>query len=529
LQPDGKILIGGSFTKVNGTSRNGIARLNSGGTLDTTFNPGTGISVASTSNVPIVYAIARQADGKIVIGGIFSYFNGTARYGIARLNSGGTLDTTFNPGTSITYGIQSIVLQSDGKMLVGGSIDYNGTYYGIGRLNTNGAWDTTFSPPSAKVTVSSISISPSDGKIMIGGNLTTLNGEYLARLTPDGLLDTNFNNADGTDRNVYSVSRQSNGYLIVGGAFEIINGVQKPSIARLTFDGSLDGSFRAYTDGIVRSTLIQSDGKIVIGGDFSSVNGTAHSNIARLDTNGALDTAFIGTGTDSGIQSMMLQTDSKIVIGGDFTKVNNITRKNIARLNTDGSLDTSFNAVTLVWSSTPKIWALARQSDGKIIIGGQFSKVNTALRNGVARLNTNGSLDTSFVPAIDTGSEIVSIAIQSDGKIVVGGFPSAGNGAIQGIVRLNTDGSLDTSFNSGADANVLIWSIIYQTDGKLIVGGEFGSINGQPVAGLARLNTDGSLDTTFNGGVDSGYISAMTAQPDGKIVIGGWFSSINAN
>ena len=112
-QDDGKVLIGGTFTTVNGTARNGIARLNADGSLDTSFDPGTGAD-------NFVQALAQQADGKVLIGGSFNDINGTARNGIARLNADGSLDTGFDPGTGANNIVFALAQQADGKVMIGG-------------------------------------------------------------------------------------------------------------------------------------------------------------------------------------------------------------------------------------------------------------------------------------------------------------------------------------------------------------------------------------------------------------------------
>src|SRR5690606_36450331 len=141
IQADGKIIVGGDFTSFNGTIINRIARLNTDGTLDTDFNPGTGFNYGVRSTVI-------QVDGKIIVGGGFTSFNGTIINRIARLNTDGTLDTDFNPGTGFSSGVYSTALQVDGKIIVGGDFtSFNGVSRGrIARLNTDGTLDTDFNP-----------------------------------------------------------------------------------------------------------------------------------------------------------------------------------------------------------------------------------------------------------------------------------------------------------------------------------------------------------------------------------------------
>jgi len=537
LQSDGKILIGGVFTNYNGSNRNHIARINSDGSLDNSFNQGTGANA-------IIQSIALQANGKILIGGAFTSYNGSARDRIARLNTDGSLDNSFNTGTVANAAVLSIALQSDGKILLGGNFGYlingiNGTLTsGIVRLNSDGSLDNNFNPGRGGSSILSM-IPQTDGKILIGGSFQAFNGiarNSIARLNADGSLDSSFNIGNGANDWIYSVLLQSDGKVIIGGAFDSFNGTRKRSIARLNTDGSLDNTFNPSTgsDGIVAPVTIQTDGKILLGGDFTSYNGVSRKNIARLNSDGGLDASFNpGTGANSLIQSIAIQTDGKILIGGDFTSYNGIARNRIARLNSDGSLDNSFNPVLGADSTLAKI---ALQSDGKILIAGDFRRFNGTTRNHIARLNADGSLDQSFnLTGTGADSSVSSITLQSDGKILIGGSFSHYNGTGKNkIARLNSDGSLDNSFNTSIGRAGLIFQVVLQTDGKILIGGEFTLNTGATISHLARLNSDGSLDASFNPGTvtstdryNRAYLYSIGIQSDSKILIGGSFTSYN--
>jgi uncharacterized delta-60 repeat protein len=192
VQPDGAVLVGGAFTSVTGIRRNGIARVNTSGSLDATFNPGIGVEGSGAG----VYALAFYNNGtnlgKVMLAGSFTHFNRVARSSIARLNPDGTLDASFDPGTGIEDGeVYSIVLQADGRILAGGSFTtvQGVVRNGIARFNSNGTLDTTFDPGTgADGVVYGVAIQP-DGKIMIAGAFTTIQGvsRYgIARLTNSG-------------------------------------------------------------------------------------------------------------------------------------------------------------------------------------------------------------------------------------------------------------------------------------------------------------------------------------------------------
>jgi uncharacterized delta-60 repeat protein len=539
LQSDGKIIIGGYFTSYNGTSRGGIARLNADGTLDATFNPGTGASEGEYSTY--VSAAVMQSDGKIIIGGYFASYNGTAKNSIARLNADGTLDATFNPGTGVNYDddINTIVLQSDGKIIIGGGfVSYNGTSRNyIARLNADGTLDASFNPGTgASRTVNTTNIQ-SDGKIIIGGDFTTYNGttrNSIARLNADGTLDATLNSGTGasgvvnTTTVVNTTILQSDSKIIIGGNFTTYNGITRNNIARLNVDGMLDATFNpgTGTDNVVNTTALQSDGKIIIGGNFTTYNGTAKNRIARLNSDGTLDATFKpGTGANDVVYTTVMQSDGKIIIGGNFTSYNGTSINRIARLNADGTLDATFNSGTGV---NYDVLTTALQSDGKIIIGGDFTTYNGTARNRIARLNADGTLDATFNPGTGASYSVYTIAVQSDGKIIIGGsFESYNKTERDGIARLNADGTLDAIFNPGTGVNSTVVTVL-QSNGKIIISGNFTSYNGTNRKNIARINADGTLDAAFNPGTGAGSaITTTVLQSDGKIIIGGYFTSYN--
>jgi uncharacterized delta-60 repeat protein len=295
----------------------------------------------------------------------------------------------------------------------------------------------------------------------------------------------------------------------------------------------MDTSFSPGTgaDSWIFTLAVQPDQKIMIGGAFYSYNGTLRNKIARLNSNGTIDISFNpGTGANSFIYPLVLLPNGKVLIGGNFTSYNGIPRNHLARLNSNGSLDTSFNSGL---SLNDFIMSLAVQSDGKVLIGGEFTHYNGIPRSRVARLNINGSLDTSFNPGFGAGASgtatVYQIVIQQDGKFIIAGDFNSFNGVPRKhIARLNSNGTLDTTFNPLASANSSITTLFLQPDGKVVIGGNFTSFNGVPRNYIARLNTEGSLDTTFNPGTGTNWsTSKLSYQSDGKILVGGNFSSYN--
>ena len=450
IQPSGKILIGGAFTSYNNIPINRIARLNADGTLDTTFDPGTGANES-------VSLIAVQATGKMVIAGSFTSYNDTQIGDIAQLNSNGSLDTAFlNPGgfqIGAQTNIFSTVLQSDGKILIGGSFF---SYNGVSR-------------------------------------------NRIARLNTDGTLDTTFNPGTGANGTIFSIAEQTDGKILIGGTFTGFNGVSKNRITRLNADGTPDTTFNPGTgaNAMVYRIVPQTDGKILVTGEFTTFNGISKNRITRLNSDGTFDPTFNpAPGANGPVFSIEVQTDGKILISGAFTTYDSITTNNVTRLNANGTLDTTFNVGgggVFSHQGTPFLKLL---SDGKILIAGQFLSYNTTARDGIARLNSDGTLDVTFQPKtmvhLNGGTNqkgIINVMTpQSDGKILIGGLLTSYDGvARNGIALLNSDGSLDTTFDLGTGVNSILENIVTQPDGKILVAGWFTTYNGNPVGCITRL------------------------------------------
>jgi uncharacterized delta-60 repeat protein len=241
----------------------------------------------------------------------------------------------------------------------------------------------------------------------------------------------------------------------------------------------------------------------------------------------SLDPTFpAGSGANDWVMALAVQPDGKIVIGGYFTAVNGITRNGIARLNPNGTLDMTFDPGS---GTDDWVMALAVQPDGKILIGGYFNSVNGVGRYGITRLHANGTLDTTFAGGSGTNDGVMTLAVQPDGKILIGGYFTVVNGISRSrIARLNSDGTLDTTFAGGSGADDTVWTLGVQPDGKVLIGGYFHSVNGVQRNHMTRLNADGTLDTTFAGGSGAdGKVWTTAVQADGKIVVGGRFLTFN--
>jgi uncharacterized delta-60 repeat protein len=371
----------------------------------------------------------------------------------------------------------------------------------------------------------------SNEKILVGGEFTTYNGtnsNYIIRLNSDGSVDNTFLSIDdGFDDRVSSIAIQSDGKILIGGQFTTYNGTNSNYIIRLNSDGSVDNTFLSIDNGfddVVSSIAIQSDGKILVGGYFTTYNGTNSNYIIRLNSNGS--SGFIG-GFDDIVTSIAIQSNGKILVGGKFSTYNGTNSNYIIRLNSDGSVDNTFLSIDNGFDSTVNSIAI---QDGKILVGGGFNSYNGTNSNCIIRLNSDGSVDNTFL-SIDDGfdSQVNTIAIQSDGKILVGGGFTSYNGTNSNyIIRLNSDGSVDNTFlsiDNGFDDYVNYITI--QSNGKILVGGNFTTYNGTGSNRIIRLNSDGIVQYGFDDTFLDNQVSTIAIQSDGNVLVGGSFNSID--
>lgn len=530
IQQDGKIIVGGSaFTTSSPDNTSfAIARYNTNGTIDSTFdNDGkqtTKIRIDSSDQRidfdDAGYSLALQNDGKIILAGYSQ-----KQFVVVRYNNTGTLDSSFDYDGRQTINFMSdgeignsAAIQNDGKIVVAGytlNRDSNGNDnydFALTRLTNNGSLDNTF-----------------DG---------------------DGMLTTDFNS---TNDYAASLAIQGDGKIIVVGYLYSLLESEKMVVVRYDTGGTPDKSFG--TDGKIIASFeqgntsfdaiaVQEDGKIIAAGQ--TFNGTNNSfAVARYYPNGTLDKSFGNNGrqiTDFGnnayATAVALQSNGKILVAGNLT-----SNFCIVRYNNDGNLDSSFNGngKVIVSSGYDNYGnSIALQSDGKIV----FTVTSFASNDydssslKIFRLNINGSADNTFSQKGDplTNFRATSIAIQNDGKILLGGSYSLNVSRGFAVARYNTDGSLDKNF-SGDGKNVSFFdpntcgvtSLAVQNDGKIIIGGYSEGYNGITPFVVARYKSDGNIDSAFGkdgfqftniGGILS-FAYAVAIKNDGRIALAG--------
>ncbi|MGE3310481.1 MAG: Calx-beta domain-containing protein [Limisphaerales bacterium] len=641
VQPDGRILAGGSFTLANGITRNRLARFREDGALDPTFDPGLGPN--ST-----VYALKVQPDGDILVGGSFSQYAGENRTYLLRVFSDGSLDPGYR--VELNAGVQALLLLSDGRLVAGGDFTLVGdrTRNRLARFLANGTLDESFDPASGPNSTVFALAFDGGGNVLAGGAFSEMNGtpsRYLARLVDSGLPDLGFvaeaNNA------VYALGVQPDGKVLAGGDFTLVNGDPVQRIVRLRADGSSDPGFDSGTgaNGTVLALAPQLNGKVVVGGRFSefdglnlesllSVNGISPAVGGELEfasaefrisegqsrilievrrTGGSSETVtvnfatsngtatagdYIGqsgrltfapgvtsqtfpvpirsdpqiedeetvnlalsspTGgaelgglrtatlviedddasqnvgevdagfrawTDRAIHATAIQPDGKVVVAGEFSRLSGVSRLRIGRVNADGTPDPTFN---------PGAWldgvvsAVVVQEDGRILVGGAFTKANGEARRGLARFLPDGTLDPTLDPGTGPNGQVFALALLAEGDLLVGGtFTQFGGEPRPYLVRLYGDGTVDPGYR--VELNSTVRSIAHLGDGGAVVGGNFTLVGARPRNRVARLDAKGALVEAFDPGLGpNSTVHAIVLDGGGGVVIGGSFSDVNGS
>jgi uncharacterized delta-60 repeat protein len=324
------------------------------------------------------------------------------------------------------------------------------------------------------------------------------------------------------------VLQPDDGRILVVGAFDGIASLgASRNIARLHGDGRPDASFQSSLSvGEVFCMAMQPDGKILVGGEFTRVGTVTRNRIARLNSDGSLDASFLDdlAGPNSAVKTIALQPDGRVLIGGSFQSVNGVERAYLARLNSDGTVDRSFYEG--FQGPNGDVACIALQPDGKVLVGGRFYLWNGAPRNILARLKPDGSPDSAFQPSLPSAGfadGALSLRVQDDGRIVVAGIT---------LVRLNIDGTQDINFvqNLGI-VNGYVASVAVQPNGKIVIGGNFTQVGAAPRNGIARLNADGSVDSLFLRNMTGANVlvspKSVSVQPDGKVLVGGTQGQVN--
>ncbi len=305
---------------------------------------------------------------------------------------------------------------------------------------------------------------------------------------------------------------QADGKILVGGYFERAGGEGHGSIVRFQPDGSVDPSFGTKAGGAVHGLAVQPDGKIILAGNFRTLNNNPSKTAGRIFSNGRFDSSFVvGSGGDLEARSIGLQPDGKVLISGSFLRFNGFAHQRLVRLHVNGAVDNTFQA-SFDWPPTH----LVAQPDGKILVGGAFNRANGTAQKCLVRLRPDGSLDSSFQPP--TSFYTKAVALLPDGKILIAASPGA-------VVRLNSNGSIDPTFQSVPLPNARLNALVVDSRARILVAGMFTALGNWPTDGVARLNSNGSLDRSFrNGHPLERNVHRLAVTTGDDVIASGYFS-----
>lgn len=314
---------------------------------------------------------------------------------------------------------------------------------------------------------------------------------------------------------VNAIALQPDGKILVGGNFTSLAGSPCTNIGRLYSDGSFDSTFHAGAN-LGSSICIQPDGKILVASELR---------VARLNADGSMDAGFrcvFGGSQFSKVNVILLTPNNGILVGGSFTSVNGTPCGGLCQLSSSGTTDSVFfGGVAGTLSS--EVFSLAVQLDGKVVVGGSFTRVGGVYRTNLCRFN-NSFVDSTFVP--DPNGAVECVLVDRNSKILVGGWFSAiAGGRATNFARLNADGSLDSTFNAGVNNRVS--SAALQCDDSIIIAGAFNRVAGLACTNIGRLFDDGRGDSGFRpaviglSGSDFGSMFTLALQGDGR-VLAGW-------
>lgn len=387
---------------------------------------------------------------------------------------------------------------ADGSLLIGGSFNaFNGQETPLGRLFDTGAPDPTFLPKiQIEGNIEAI-VRQADGSLVLGGNFTEYSGapvHRIVRLSATGMLDVAYSAATGLlPARVTCLALQPDGKVLAG---------TDRGLRRLFTTGSPDAGYGSSMAGSYISALaVQADGRAIVGGYFATVAG-GNSSLARLTTSGDLDTSFVPANTNnpgdlSVVDALLPQADGKLLLAGYFRTPTNNYISRVVRYESTGALDASFSTSTAFGpiSGQPEyttiLNALALQPDGKVLVGGSFGTVGGVAQAGVTRLTTTGTPDVSFQSGLPTIATVYSLALQPNGRVLVGGgFTSP---TTNHLARLLPSGQLDASFTATANPNRIVLSVLVQPDGGIMLGGYFTAVGGQPAVSVARITAPNVL------------------------------------
>ncbi|OON70702.1 hypothetical protein B0919_01415 [Hymenobacter sp. CRA2] len=501
---------------------------------------------------PLAATAAVQPDSKVLVGGRFGPYNGTGPAGLVRLLANGQIDPGFTPPGNGISNVRALAVQPDGKILVGGSqLSYNNTLApsGLLRLLPDGSLDTSFTPP-AGLHVWELVLQRS-GNVLIGAAATNQvaagRAGSVVRLLPSGAADATFDPLSYPGRELALNGNQywnyfdqhfaalTDGSVLVAYAPSLTG--NESLVQHYTAAGQPDTTWDAAqpaAGGQINSVAALPSGLVALGGNFRSLAGRAGCLVALRGPAGRPVAAWrFGLGLTGTVRALARQTDGRLLIGGNFTEVNGWFSPQVARLWPSGEVDTTFQAPA-DGLGTGVLNTLALDASGRVLLGGRFQTVGGQPRVGVARLSSTGQLDAAFLPpalsGLSSAAEVQTLGLQPDGEVLLGGsFALTGPSTTRfHLIRLHDTGALDAGFTAAVPRSGQVGALLLQPTGEVVVGGNFYN---NRLELIRRLRADGTLDPTFQtvlaDPVMGGIVRALAPTAGGGLVAAGSFVRAN--
>ncbi len=546
-QFDGKLILSGLFTSYGGTSVDNYVRLNIDGTRDTSFYDAVGTSGSATMpNVAydpqgFVYVIPStdttasnwQTSGRR---GLSRFFATPAAFGIWQQPLSGQVDQSGAVSLSVTALGAGLTYQwyKNGQIITGATsatlnisafdASKDGSY--TVQVSNGSLTETSQAAVLKSVGAPVIFRQPVSTNLVLNANHTLTVGAYAASGTTYQWLK-NGNPISGATGKSYALTSAP---LSAAGRYSVVisnsYGSVTSDLAVITVNeitGTLVSTFTPQTLNNGATTIrVLADKSVLVGGNFSTVGGSAHPLFTKLSStgvpvSGGWSAASPGGATGNMVYDFELLPDGDIMMAGDFTAVQGSAYNNLARLNSDGTVDTGYTST----SFNGLIRTIVRLPNGQFLVGGNF----TTPKQYLARMDSGGTLDSGFT--LNANDFVFKIVAAAGGKFyVMGRFTTLGGQTANRVARLNSDLSLDTTFNAPVFDNY-VNNLDEDAAGRVVITGLFTQVGGQTRNYVARLNANGSLDTSFDAGTAFNSVaSVVEVQLNGAIVVGGGFTGI---
>ena len=501
------IYLAGQFEDIGGVPRSNLAKLStSDGTLDASWNPSSGYSVA---------ALAIAADGSVYAGDQFDNVGGLARQNIAKLSSTtGLADPSWSADAN--GAISALVVDGTGRLYAGGEFGQIGgqARKGIARLLANGTVDSSWDNYLADTTyVLAMDLSVS-GELYVGGKFSPLVSPFgnVVKLGADGTIDGSWTSF--TNQRVLAIDVASTGSVAIGGSFTSVNDALRLGFAEIDAGGDATPATDTELPGKVSAIAVQPDGGTILGGTFLKGGGLARSNLLRILPDGEVDPAW-NPSPDNTVDRVIVDGNDLVYVAGHFSWIGGVQRTRLAKLTgMAGSADPSWGSV-----SGGYVYAMSLDSDGYLYLGGTFISVGGVQKLYFARMLPGAGLDQTWNPPHDRYVNALANTVAGgvDVAYYASGFP-LDTGDVQRISTVN--GSVLRVWPLDSPASEL-----HSSSGLLYVLGGFNSIDGVAQGNVARILSDGNVDQTWQVSV-GGYADAMCLDADGNIYLGAFTSGI---